>query len=345
MEDIVPVSKGLEYFNARLVDDPSSSSAYWLRGVCWEQVQEFGLAAMDYEEAVKNNPSNRAAKLGWARTLAAHQKYNEDRFQEAWQEDKSSPRVFLQWGSALVSAKQPHRAAEMFERAIKLNPTWHMPYYSLGKLAADQKKYDEALDQYAEALRRDPSYHAVHRDRALAWLASKEMTFEELQKFLKDPDPAERWLKEHKADQTAVLALTAAHKACDLTSFRESESLAVLAQAFAAFSRWPEARRFQQMAVEYAPFHAKTSHMERYFAYDKLVLGNTLIAANDAPRPATEASKPIGPAKTGASVTESVVRPSTETAADTPLVETLPQPAVKAPGRPLFIDRSALRFP
>jgi tetratricopeptide (TPR) repeat protein len=343
-DDIVPLNTGLEYFNARLIGDPSSASAYWLRGLCWEQVHEFGLALKDYEEAVRLDGSNRDAKLGLARMLAAHHKYDEKKFHEAWEANASSPRLFVDWGSALEVAGQTKRAQAMYKTAAQLNPTWHMPYYLLGKLAAEEKDYAGALDQYAEALRRNPSFHAVHRGRATAWLASKDITFEELQKILRADDPAQEWLKAHKPDEIAVSALSAAHKACDLTSFRESESLSVLAEAFAAFARWPEARRFQQMAVEYAPFPAKQPHIDRYYAYNTLVTGSTMLAQAETSHLPTVESRVISRDKpSGGRVTESV-KPTPEEAGEASVAETLPQPAAKTPRRPLFIDRSALRF-
>jgi tetratricopeptide (TPR) repeat protein len=352
-DDIVPLGQGLEYFNARLMADSNSSSAYWLRGVCWEQAHEFGIASKDYEEAVRRDPFNRSAMLGWARTLAQHHQYDEQKFLAAYQANPSSPRLLVDWGSALAAAGHRDLARKKYERARQLNPSWPIPYYSLGKLAAEQKEYRQALDQYAEALRRDPSYHAVHRDRALAWLASKQLTFEEMQKILTDPHPdpdtATAWIAKHNAAETVVSALTSAHKACDLSSFRDSESLSVLAQAFAALGRWPEARRFEQMAVEYAPFHVKPTHMKRYFAYDRMLSPEVLLAENEKPRPSIEESKQASPAKpSGSRMTQSVVRPTENeeepTIRESPIIEPLPQPAATTPRRTRFIDRSAMRF-
>lgn len=342
-DDVIPLVKALEYFNARLLADPPSASSYWLRGVCWEQASEFNLAAKDYDAALRLDPLNRAARLGLARALALRHEYDEQEFQAAWQANRSAPRALVDWGAALVLANQKDRAAIMYQQAARLNPNWYMPYYALGKLAAEQKDYVVALNHYAEALRRDPAFHAVHRDRALAWLAFRDSTFEELQKILSDPDPATRWLTEHQPDELVISALSEARKACELSSYRESESLAALAQAFAALGRWPEARRFAQMAVEYAPFHAKQKQIARYDAYNRLLSGEQMLAQTETAPPNLQETAIGEPATAAGRATMRPVRPSMK-AGESRIQEAAPQPYVRPAKRPRFVDRSAMRF-
>ena len=49
-------------------------------------------------------------------------------------------------------------------------------------------------------------------------------------------------------------------RSCEFSLYREPESLAVLAEALAAMDNWPEATRYQEMAVEYASASAKKKH-------------------------------------------------------------------------------------
>ena len=348
-DDVLPFNQGPAFYDSRLVAESSSSGSYWLRGICWEHAREYGLAVKDYQSALALNPSNRVARLGLARTLAGGHEYDEQAFREAERANASSPRLYLAWGEALELAKNYDRAENMFERAVRLNPNWPMPHYALGKLAARRENYAEALARYEDAIQRDPSYHAVHRDRATAWLASKKRTYEEMQKTLASREGLAAWLKATEEDGTTALALSAARTACELCFFRDAESLAVLAQAFAALGHWPEAQRFQKMAIEYAPFHVKPTHIERYFAYfdvaKKALPQGPMFASNELQGRPVERSQTIGGSpKVGGRVTESVAAAPSGKMSEEPTAESLPPPTAKSPARRPFVDRSWMRF-
>ncbi|HWA97852.1 MAG TPA: tetratricopeptide repeat protein [Pirellulales bacterium] len=241
-DDVIAASDALSWFNDQLVSGRAQPGAFWLRGMCWENSGEDRLAVKDYELAVRQNPSNPAARLALARTAALTQ-YDEAKFNDAWRLLGSSAKLYIDWGQALEQAKQPDRAKAMYETAARLNPNWEVPQYALGKLAAAQGKYDDAIAAFDEALRRDAEYYPAHRERAAAWLASSQ-----------EVDKIER-------------ALRSAHTACEQSLYREAECLAVLARSYAALEQWGEATRYQQMAVEYAPFNTKVTQKTVWLDY------------------------------------------------------------------------------
>jgi tetratricopeptide (TPR) repeat protein len=254
--DVVTVPDALDYYNGRLLAGDDSSALYWLRAVSWENAREFSLALKDYQESLRRG-GNPDARLGLAR-MTAKVKYDDQKFTDAWRASASAPRLYIDWGQALEADKQLDRAEAMYREAARRNPQWRQPHYALGKLAAARGKYHDALSYYEEAIRRDAAFHAAHRDRAAAWLAM------------------------NPSDETHSLALGSARRACELCLFREAESLAVLAQSFAAIEQWPEARRFQEMAVEYAPTHLKPAHKARWVQYAKKAAPNLLASSGQA---------------------------------------------------------------
>jgi tetratricopeptide (TPR) repeat protein len=298
-DDVVLFNGALNHINSRLATGSQSSGLYWLRGICWESAQEFDLAAKDYQAALRTQPMNPDARAGLARTTAKT-KYDDQKFVAAWQTGRSSPRLFIDWGQALETAGQPERAKAMYQEALRLNPNWRMPHYSLGKLAASQGQHEQALVNYDEAIRRDATFHLAYRDRAASCLNCTK-----------------------KKDATTA-ALSSARKACELCYFRDAESLAVLAEVLAALKLWPDATRYQQMAVEYAPVAMKPKHRARFSEYwQHFNSTGTMVASNDPSKTAPgEVSKGFDPEDTA---------------------EDNPRPA-KPRRPPTFIDRSSSSF-
>ena len=291
-EDVVLVHEALDYYNSRLQQEAGVRGIYWLRGVCWENAREFDLATKDYEQAVQQDAQNPQARLGLARMLS-RKEYNDEQFVEAWKLNRASPRLHVDWGQALEVANMAGRAEAMYQEAARLNPHWRTPPHALGKLAASRGDFTTALENYAEAIRRDASFHVAHRDRASAWLAAKQ-------------------------GDASHLAVGSARKACELCYFREADSLAVLAESHAALKQWPEARRYQQMAVEYSPMPLKEKHKSRYVDYaTKVALEDNLLASGERTRDVE------------------LIPPD-----EMPRVKP-PQPVVRLP---LFLDRSSQSF-
>jgi tetratricopeptide (TPR) repeat protein len=273
-DDAVLFNGALNQINSRLVTGSQAGGQYWLRGICWENAQEFDLAAKDYAAAVQLQPMNPDARLGLAR-VTAKTKYDDQKFVQAWQLNRSLPRFFVDWGQALESAGQHDRARAMYQQAMRLNPNWRMPHYSLGKLAAAQGQHEDALVNYDEAIRRDATFYLAYRERATSCLACT------------------------KKKDAATAALSSARKACELCYFRNADSLAVLAQSLAALKQWPDASRYQQMAYEYASLTAKPVHKQRWREYYAQATRKEAVASNDArPTIPVETSKGFDPEDT-----------------------------------------------
>ena len=49
-QDAVPANEVLDYVNHRMAVGAASSGLYWLRGISWENANEFDLAGKDYAE-------------------------------------------------------------------------------------------------------------------------------------------------------------------------------------------------------------------------------------------------------------------------------------------------------
>jgi hypothetical protein len=232
-------------------------------------------------------------------------------FNVAKQVNPGHPRLYWDWGQALEKT-DPAAANAHYTTASKLNPHWWQPYYSLGILAGDHGDYETSLTHLRQAILRNPFDYRALRDRAKFQLAA-------LQKANKNPSAAEL---------SPVLAN--ASKACDLSYYRNCESLEVMASAFAAMKNYNVALHFQQMAVEQAQLPDKPKHTRKWQEY------NTLLAGVSRTPSSGPASPPGNEVATTRDAGSSLGIPG----ANTP--EQLPAPAGE---QPVFVDRSGFSVP
>ena len=166
--------------------------------------------------------------------LAKSSKYDEAKFTDADQKCPSSPRLHMHWGQASKRPSNPTRPpANTPNPAVE--PELAGALLRTRKTRGRPRRLRRCTRAVQEAIRRDASFHAAHRERARLRLGLEN------------------------DDSAAKLALGWAWTACDLCYFRDAESLAVLANAFADLKQWPEALRYQQMAIEDAPIDSGES--------------------------------------------------------------------------------------
>jgi tetratricopeptide (TPR) repeat protein len=75
-----------------------------------------------------------------------------------------------EWEAGLaVREKDPIAAEAHFRNAMQIDPTYAAPCNSLGRLKFDDKKADEAIALYRQALERSPTYTPAMYDLAIAY--------------------------------------------------------------------------------------------------------------------------------------------------------------------------------
>ena len=186
-------------------DGGGNGTTAWLHGS--DQVLLFTQSLSDFNDRLRRRSTERG--LYWLRrvlgvcTRVRHsgQRLSGGRYRAAWQSRRTGwawpgrqPKPSTTTPSSLRRGKSagpcrdcsstgatrsrppsnPPAQKAMYNEAVRLNPNWHKPHYSLAKLASSQGYYHEALAGFDEAIRRDGSYHHAFRDRAAAALASSK---------------------------------------------------------------------------------------------------------------------------------------------------------------------------
>jgi tetratricopeptide (TPR) repeat protein len=132
--------------------------------------------------------------------------------------------------------------------AIKLRPTWYMPYNRRGSVYGSIGRYEESLKDFRDALqfgKRD-----AESCNNLAWLLATS------------PDDSMRNGEE---------AVELAKRACELTQWQENHTLDTLASAYAEFGDFEKAVKYQKLALETKDIPPETlkGEKERLAMYEK----------------------------------------------------------------------------
>jgi tetratricopeptide (TPR) repeat protein len=76
---------------------------------------------------------------------------------------KNDPEIFLSLGDAYLIPNEGGRAADNYDRAIRIAPNSAKPYIRSGSLMIRAKNYNEALNKYKEGLAKDSLYGPGYR--------------------------------------------------------------------------------------------------------------------------------------------------------------------------------------
>ncbi len=168
-----------------------------------------------------------------------------------------------------------------WNRVLKLDPTDGELHLYLGYALAQQSKFGEAEEQFAEGVRLDPEDPAGHYQWALT-LAARHNTPAAIAQYraaLKiQPDLPNAlnnlaWLLSSTSDpqdRDPAEAVNLSSRACALTQTNDSVKIETLANACASSGRFDEAVAWAQKASQIALAHGQTNVAEQSLELEKL---------------------------------------------------------------------------
>ena len=158
-EDVCTAQEAITYFSAKITDNASDATAYFVRQRAYEELGQLDAALDDASHAIKLKP---------------------DAFRFA-------ARGFL-W----FQKDENDTAIQDFDEAIRLDPKFANAYYGRAEAYSNKKAFDQAIADYDEVIRLRPKYALAFSRRGLARLGKGEADkaiadFDEALRF--DPSP------------------------------------------------------------------------------------------------------------------------------------------------------------
>jgi protein O-mannosyl-transferase len=245
--------------------NPRSAKAYTNLGNAYYAQKKYPEAAAYYRQARDLQPNLLKAGFNLGLALAAMGDFSGAIEQYRWVLERSpkDPEVHLALGIARLKQRDLNAAWNHLQIALQIKPNWPQARFELGNLYSMQRDYPQALREYAAAVQGQPDYIEAKISQADTLL------------MLGDLPRAVSLFREAvqlKPDQVGILCRLAlllatsedpkvadpnaafryAEQACRLTGNSHPGTLDVLAVAYAAQGRFPEAIDTATKAIQLA---------------------------------------------------------------------------------------------
>jgi len=145
--------------------------AFYRRGNGYYEKRDYDRAILDYDEAIRLNPSHANAHSN--RGVAYARKGDYDHaildYDEAIRLNPNHADAFSNRGVAYARKGDYDRAIQNYDEAIRLNPNHANALYDRGNAYRRKGDYDRAIQNYDEAIRLNPNHANAFSNRGIAY--------------------------------------------------------------------------------------------------------------------------------------------------------------------------------
>ena len=265
----------VEYQKA-LEINPRSAKAYTNLGNAYYAQKKYAEAAAHYRQARDLQPGLLKAQFNLGLALAAMGDFSGAIEQYQWVLERSpkDPEVHLALGIARLKQRDLDAAWNHLQMVFQIKPDWPPAHFELGNLYSLRRDYSQAVKEYAAAVEGQPDYIEAKISQAdtLMMLGGIQQAVSLYREAVKQ-----------QPDQLGILCRLAlllatsedpkvadpnqafhyAEQACRLTGNSHPGTLDILAVAYAAQGRFPEAIDTATKAIQLAEVAKNTSLAEK----------------------------------------------------------------------------------
>jgi tetratricopeptide (TPR) repeat protein len=173
--------EAISLLNKAIDADADNVDAFNMRGVAYFERKEFGNALLDFEQAVKLDPTfyrpyyNRALmKTSLGDVQGALADYSDAIRLIPDTARQSGADLYLNRGQLFAQQNQLQPAITDFTKAVELNPKNALAWYNRGNLYFQQKQLPQAAADFQKAVTTDPSFGKAFYGLGLSQLLSEQ---------------------------------------------------------------------------------------------------------------------------------------------------------------------------
>lgn len=267
---------GLDYSAAaqvRSIFEPTTAKEYYSRAESRAEQGDLDAAITDLTEAIRLDVNYAVAYRGRGSLLIRKGEYRNaiEDLTEAIRLDPMDAEAFSDRGMALAGRNKHDAAAKDLTESIRLNPFRSVSFINRGIVFARIDKYDAAIKDFSEAIRINPNKSNAYacRGRAFFFKGEYASAIKDLNKVI-EIDPNEdnaigslAWVFATCPDgkyRDGKKGVELATKACELTKWKDYDSLDILAAAYAETGDWKNAVKRENEAIELAQHASVKEH-------------------------------------------------------------------------------------
>lgn len=235
-DQLIPLEEAVAYYGSALAQDPRNVWLRYARGIALLETGKPSEALADFDEAIRH--------------------------------EKTKARIYQYRGHAQRQLREAERAIQDYTQAMNLTEIMPELYYDRACARCDRADFDEAIEDFSEYIRRTPGDATGYYWRSAAYHAKGDLAkcLIDLNKAV-EVDPTYHWAYNNRAWLRATCqdeqyrdgrrAVEDAMKACELTQWKDVESVDTLAAAYAESGDFQKAIGYQQTAMQMWPDNAE----------------------------------------------------------------------------------------
>ena len=157
-------SCALDEFREILEQNPDSSAAHVLTGEALDGLGKTPDAIAEFQAAAKVAPREATIHFGLGYLYWKSHQYDEAKreFENELSVDSSHAQALAYLGDIEMKRNNPEAALSLLGKATKLKDDIRFAYLDMGTILAQQKRYDEAVAAFQQAVKLDPAQPDAH---------------------------------------------------------------------------------------------------------------------------------------------------------------------------------------